>query len=374
MRQNRLLTLLLTAVFATAAMSACGKDKNEKKAVKRRPKVKRKSKKKAAAKRKKKGDGDKKAGDSDKKAAEKKRGDKEDKVAEAKADDNAAPGAKGEKEVGMAGTEARPGEEGKPAGEANADPTKAVDEATGEGAKPTAAPAAPVAAEAKGAGAEPTPEEALAQAEALQKAEADAPKPEEGAAPPGEKPATPAAAPANAAAPAAAAPQPPATGVMPKGAPKLAPVPHVIDKPVKRPDPPLDVTGYVSAADLERVLGKKHKFRRSDLPGVNPTKAYNALYYESTKKGVFGVSVQVWRDLSLVDSRTRFNAMRNTYNDVVPTDKVAEQGFRAHFAGVVTLVFADARKPVVAAVSCSVKLCTPDAIIELSRRVSERIR
>ena len=181
------------------------------------------------------------------------------------------------------------------------------------------------------------------------------------------------AAPAGAAAPAAGEPKPPAAGVLPSRPPELAPKPHVLAKPVKRPDPPLDITGYLSAADLERVLGKKRKFRRSQLPGVSPSKGYNAVYYASKSGKSFGVSVQVWRDASLVDSRTRFNSMRNTYTDVVPTNKVTEQGFRAYFSGVVTLVFAEPRKPMVAAVSCAVKLCNPDAIIELSRRVAERL-
>jgi hypothetical protein len=144
-----------------------------------------------------------------------------------------------------------------------------------------------------------------------------------------------------------------------------------VDRP---PEPPLDISGYLSSADLERVLGKKQKFRRSTLPGIKPTKRYNAVYYAAARGKQFGVSVQIWKDINLIDSRTRYNTMRNTYTDVVETNRITAQGFRAFYADVVTLVFADPRRPLLAAVSCSIKVCTADAVIELSRRVAERMR
>ncbi len=139
-------------------------------------------------------------------------------------------------------------------------------------------------------------------------------------------------------------------------------------------EPPLDIAGYLSAVDLERVLGKKLSFRRADLPGVSPASGYNALYYAPSRGAEFGVSVQVWQDRNLVDSRTRFSTLRNTYSNVAPTNKVAEMGFRAHFNGVVSLVFADPRRPVVASVSCSTRICDANALIELASRVAQRMR
>ena len=64
----------------------------------------------------------------------------------------------------------------------------------------------------------------------------------------------------------------------------------------------------------------------------------------------------------------------HTYTDVVETNRITAQGFRAFYADVVTLVFADPRRPLLAAVSCSIKVCTANAVIELSRRVAERMR
>jgi hypothetical protein len=139
-------------------------------------------------------------------------------------------------------------------------------------------------------------------------------------------------------------------------------------------EPALDITGYLSVADLERVLGPKVKLRRGDLPGTPPSPTHNSAYYAPQKGDGFGVALQVWRDPNLAESRTRFNTMRNTYSNVAPTNKIAEQGFRAFFGGVVTLVFADPRRPLVAAVSCSTKVCTADHLIELSKRVAERLR
>ena len=191
-----------------------------------------------------------------------------------------------------------------------------------------------------------------------------------GAAMPVDPPAAAVAA-AGAVAPSAGPEAPPATAIPPPTADHAARRPAGADK---AQGPPLDITGYLSAADLERVLGKKAKFRRTNLPGVAPSKGHNSLYYADAKGKEFGVSVQVWRDRNLVDSRTRYNTMRGTYSDVVETNRVTAQGFRAFYGGVVTLVFADARRPLVAAVSCSTKFCDANAVIELSRRVAGRMR
>ncbi len=157
-------------------------------------------------------------------------------------------------------------------------------------------------------------------------------------------------------------------------APALPPPPPPAPEAPVVGEPSLDVSGYISAMDLELVLGTKQKFRRADLPGVPATPGYNALYYEPEKGDYFGVSVQVWRDSNLAESRTRFNTMRNTYSNVAPTNKVTEQGFRSFHSGVVTVVFADPRRPIVAAVACSTKLCNADQLLHLARNVSERLR
>jgi len=179
-------------------------------------------------------------------------------------------------------------------------------------------------------------------------------------------------------------PMPPTAADADKAAVEPAPVPAPAPTPVpvmQRPTvkagdrgPPLDITGYLSAADLERVLGGKLKFRRTKLPGKKAHKGYNSLYYADSKGKEFGVSVQVWRDRNLVDSRTRFNTMRNTYSEVVETNRVTAQGFRSFYGDVVSLVFADPRRPMLASVSCSIKFCTADSVIELSRRVAGRMR
>ena len=136
---------------------------------------------------------------------------------------------------------------------------------------------------------------------------------------------------------------------------------------------PLDVNGYIIAADLPKVLGPKQKFHRTDLVGINPTPNYNAMFYATDKADLFGVSVQVWRDPNLAESRTRFNTMKNSYSNVTPTNKITDMGFRSFFGNVVTLVFVDPRRPLLAAVSCSTKVCNGDQMIELARRVAERL-
>ncbi|MBM4342453.1 MAG: hypothetical protein FJ100_03630 [Deltaproteobacteria bacterium] len=156
----------------------------------------------------------------------------------------------------------------------------------------------------------------------------------------------------------------------PVAAPAAEPAPTVREPG----EPALDITGYLSAADLERVLGARARLRRSDLPGTAPSAGYNAIYFAAEKGDGFGIALQVWRDANLAESRTRFNTMRNTYSNVAPTNKVAEQGFRAYFNGVVTLVFANVRRPLVAALSCSTKVCTADQIIELANRANERLQ
>lgn len=163
-------------------------------------------------------------------------------------------------------------------------------------------------------------------------------------------------------------------------APEPAPVAALEPPPSERPgamdsgEPALDITGYLSAVDITRVLGDKAKLRRGELPGAKPSPTYNVLYFQPEKGDQFGLAVQVWRDSNLAESRTRFNTMRNTYSNVAPTNKVTDQGFRAFFGGVVSLVFADQRRPLVVAVNCSTKTCTADQLIELSNRVNERLR
>lgn len=136
---------------------------------------------------------------------------------------------------------------------------------------------------------------------------------------------------------------------------------------------PLDVNGYIIAADLPKVLGTKQKFHRTELVGVNPSPNYNAMFYATDKQDLFGVSVQVWRDPNLAESRTRFNTMKNSYSNVSPTNKITDMGFRSFYDNVVTLVFVDPRRPLLAAVSCSTKVCGGDQMIELARRVAERL-
>ncbi|MSQ81611.1 MAG: hypothetical protein EXR77_01670 [Myxococcales bacterium] len=168
---------------------------------------------------------------------------------------------------------------------------------------------------------------------------------------------------------AAAAPVPVIVAASP-----VAAAPESLGGPREHAEPALDITGYLSAADVERVVGNKAKLRRQDLPGTAPSATYNAIYFGPEKGDGFGVALQVWRDANLAESRTRFNTMRNTYSNVAPTNKVAEQGFRAYFNGVVTLVFANVRRPMVASVSCSTKVCTADQLIEFAHRASERLQ
>lgn len=228
------------------------------------------------------------------------------------------------------------------------------------GAEPSAAVERPAGAEQPGAAERPA---------AAEPAAADRPGPgreavavQAPAAAPEVAPAVPGApVQAPSAEPLAAAPEAPAPEAAPPG-------------PRAPGEPPLDVNGYLTAKDLELVVGTKIKFRRADLPGVAPSPTYNALYYQPEKGDQLGVAVQVWRDNNRAESITRFNTMRNTYSNVAPTNKVAEQGFRAFFGNVVSVVFADPRRPLIASVTCSTKICTADQLIELGRRVAERLR
>jgi hypothetical protein len=341
-------TALLLALLTPVVIVGCGEDEPTPEATgtKKPPKIKRKRAKTAAGD--KKGDDDKPQRAQATKTGKTADTDKTDKTA--KTDKAAQPS---EEKAAPAGDAAKPeaaapNAEEQPAGDDNA---AAAAKATADTPAVAAAPAprrapagqpeeAPVAPELGGpAGAEPAQYAPATQ---------DAPPPA----------ARPTAAPAAAAAPSIGAAA--ATG----GASAAEP-------------PPLDVTGYLSRTDLERVVPKalsKHKLRRAALPGVKPSPTYNALYYAPAKGDDFGVGVQVWRDRNLVDSRTRFNTMRATWTNVVKTNKITEQGFRSHFGDVVTLVFADSRRPLVAAVTCDVAVCKADELIELATRVKTRLR
>ena len=175
---------------------------------------------------------------------------------------------------------------------------------------------------------------------------------------------------AEAVKPEVAKPEPPKPEVRPE-APPLPP--GAVTVHATPGEPPLDVNGYIIAADLPKVLGPKQKFHRTELAGINPTPNYNAMFYAADKPDLFGVSVQVWRDPNLAESRTRFNTMKNSYSNVSPTNKITDMGFRSFYGNVVTLVFVDPHRPLLAAISCSTKVCSGDQMIELARRVAERL-
>ena len=138
-------------------------------------------------------------------------------------------------------------------------------------------------------------------------------------------------------------------------------------------DPPLDLTGFLTLRDLENTF-EKASFRRADLAGVRPTKSYNSIFFEPTKGDSFGVSLQVWRDANLIDSRTRFNTLKATSTHALDMTALPELGFRSYYGGVVTVTFVDARQPLVASLSCAVKLCKKEQIIRLARIVAERMK
>lgn len=247
-------------------------------------------------------------------------------------------------------------------------------------AAPVPAPASPatapeaIVAPALAAAAQPAPEPLPAPPAAPM----GAPAPAELAANAGGRPPRAGPNPLGGADPGAAAPETPdrpqPVPEPPPRMPEPVAAPALPQAPREPGEPALDITGYLSAADLERVLGAKTKLRRSDLAGTAPSAGYNAIYFAPDKGDGFGIALQVWRDANLAESRTRFNTMRNTYSNVAPTNKVAEQGFRAYFNGVVTLVFANVRRPLVAALSCSTKVCNADQIIELANRANERLQ
>lgn len=139
-------------------------------------------------------------------------------------------------------------------------------------------------------------------------------------------------------------------------------------------EPGLDLTGFLTLRDLENRLVKAPPMRHDDLPGIKPTQGYNAIYFTPAKGNAFGVALQVWRDPSLIDSRTRFNTQKNTASNAVDTQILGDLAFRSYFGGVVSLTFVDARQPLVATLSCSVKLCNKDQFIALARTVAERMR
>ena len=171
-----------------------------------------------------------------------------------------------------------------------------------------------------------------------------------------------------------ARPEPEARPPAPEAKPEAPPLPPgAVTVHATPMEAPLDVNGYIIAADLPKVLGTKQKFHRTELAGINPTPNYNAMFYAAEKQDVFGVSVQVWRDPNLAESRTRFNTMKNSYSNVTQTNKITDMGFRSFYGNVVTLVFVDPRRPLLAAVSCSTKVCGGDQMIELARRVAERL-
>ncbi len=136
------------------------------------------------------------------------------------------------------------------------------------------------------------------------------------------------------------------------------------------PDPRLLLT----AADVAEVAGGRVEFQRTALPGVEPDRDRQSLYFEPVKGNDFGFAIQVLRGPDPRSARQRYEQLFATYPNSVEIAPVAGSSFFAYWGDVLHVGFLEPHRNLVVVVSCGRKFCDSDALYALAKKVNSRIK
>jgi hypothetical protein len=139
----------------------------------------------------------------------------------------------------------------------------------------------------------------------------------------------------------------------------------------RRSAPLLPISHALNAVELKTLTGKS--FRADELVGQLPSSRYNTVYFRTGKGGDYGVSVQLWHEPALRDTRARYENMKSTYPNVTETGNVTHSSFFAHWGEVHHLVFMDLKKRRVVSVSAGNQTLTPDQLYAVATTVRDRL-
>ncbi len=135
--------------------------------------------------------------------------------------------------------------------------------------------------------------------------------------------------------------------------------------------PPLPISHALNAVELKTLTGKR--FQPDELPGQPATSRHNTVYFKPLKSNEYGVSVQLWHEPALRDTRARYENMKSTYPNVTETGNVTNSSFFAHWGAIHHLVFMDLKKRRVISVSAGNQTLTPEQLYAVATKVRDRL-
>ena len=142
--------------------------------------------------------------------------------------------------------------------------------------------------------------------------------------------------------------------------------------PARRLAPP-KVSHLLTISDLIGVLGEKGWISDGVIPGISPEGYYNSVLF-SRPGNTQVVAVQLWEYQQRGDAVARWNALLATYPNAALNDAVVEDTFFWSRGAVAGLVFLEAERSRVLALSCHTRLCDDTELLRLALIAHERAR
>ena len=143
-------------------------------------------------------------------------------------------------------------------------------------------------------------------------------------------------------------------------------------EPATRLAPP-QIAHIITISDLVGVLSEKGWISEGVVPGISPEGHYNSVLF-SRPGNTQMVAVQLWEYRQRGDAVARWNALLATYPGAVINDTVVEDTFFWSRGAVAGLVFLEAGRSRVLALSCHTRLCDDTELLRLALIAHERIR
>jgi len=109
-------------------------------------------------------------------------------------------------------------------------------------------------------------------------------------------------------------------------------------------DQPLDLTAFVDAETVRRLLKAPTLSAQEPLSGALPLREYNAVRFHDPRTTTLGVSVQVWRFSTLIETRRKYDQFASHYPNAQATDAVGTLGFFASNADILHIGFLEQAK------------------------------
>jgi hypothetical protein len=138
-------------------------------------------------------------------------------------------------------------------------------------------------------------------------------------------------------------------------------------------DPGIDFARVLPLGDATSLSGAKGLQAGVPLTGLAAVDGYGSVHYP-TRKGDFGVAVQVWRDETPRDTEDRFRRLRLQHAGAEDVEVFRPlRGFFSGYGPIQSLTVGKPDRRIVATVSCGEKVCTHATLLKLARAVEARL-